>query len=231
MIHRLLPEDWQPSPQLSLRMGAFCVLAGVIGFSSHCVYGLDVPWRLKQLSSPRAAAIETGSRRRALGVRGDGACRGRTVDLAKQEGSEPSISKTRPGVSGWSRRRRPFAHVTVSRSLNSTRSKEASRRGPPLRDRLRSARAPGRTNGRTPVRQRLVSPIAGCCSAKRQLWTVTRQHLHRRKRREHNVICACAWRSGTSASSPLRTWPPRVAGAGAWPWLYGSCTRCDRCAG
>src|SRR5688572_27759722 len=56
MLHRLLPEDWQPVlPQLSLSSwAAFCVVAGIIGFSSHCVYmALDVPWRLKQIRQIR----------------------------------------------------------------------------------------------------------------------------------------------------------------------------------
>jgi hypothetical protein len=57
MLHRLLPEDWQRAlPQPSLQgWAAFCVVAGIIGFSSHCVYVfLDVPWRLKQIRQVRA---------------------------------------------------------------------------------------------------------------------------------------------------------------------------------
>jgi len=56
MIHRLLPDDWQHVlPQPSLRgWAAFCVVAGIIGFSSNCVYAvLDVPWRLKQIRQVR----------------------------------------------------------------------------------------------------------------------------------------------------------------------------------
>jgi hypothetical protein len=54
LVYRELPADLRhvlPQPDLSLRDWAnVCVFAGIIGFSSNCVYlFLDVPWRLKQI--------------------------------------------------------------------------------------------------------------------------------------------------------------------------------------
>ena len=87
MIHGLLPEDWQPMlPQPSLSgWAAFCVVAGVIGFSSHCVYVmLDVPWRLKQIRHVRTLP-RSRARSGAIGL-------SEFEGTARAEGADSSIS-------------------------------------------------------------------------------------------------------------------------------------------
>ena len=92
MLHRLLPEDWQPAlPQPSLRgWAAFCVVAGIIGFSSHCVYVvLDVPWRLKQIRQVRTLP-RSMARSAAIGL-------SEFEGTARAEGGDSLISPEREG--------------------------------------------------------------------------------------------------------------------------------------
>lgn len=92
MLHQLLPEDWQHAlPQPSLQgWAAFCVVAGIIGFSTHCVYVLlEVPWRLKQIRQVRALP-RSKARSAAIGL-------SEFEGTARAEGGDSVISPQREG--------------------------------------------------------------------------------------------------------------------------------------
>ena len=92
MLHHLLPEDWQEAlPQPSLHAyAAFCVLAGIIGFSIHCVYVIvEVPWRLKQIRHVRALP-RSKARSAAIGL-------SEFEGTARAEGGNSVISPQREG--------------------------------------------------------------------------------------------------------------------------------------
>lgn len=146
MLHRLLPEDWQLAlPQPSLQnWAAFCVVAGIIGFSIHCVYVfVEVPWRLKQIRLVRALP-RSKARSAAIGV-------SELEGTARAEGGDSMISPQREGraaafyleddsgrirvEAAGGRPARPLGDQPVPAAQRGRR--RYTGRGPRLRDRLR----------------------------------------------------------------------------------------------
>lgn len=233
MLHQLLPEDWQPVlPQPSLHgLAAFCVVAGLIGFSSNCVYiVLDVPWRLKQIRQVRALP-RSKARSAAIGL-------SEFEGTARAEGDNTVISPEREGSAAAFYLEDESGRIRLEPQEAAVRAPSLSGAALQLNEieggirdgdgvyviGFAQPRAPDSTELVVrPLRQRLVSsPIARLLlPAKRQMVDRDTPNIFIvEKGREHNVIVRlrmALWDFCVFAGAYLAAslWLVQAA----WPWL------------